>query len=156
MNCWYRKQKSLMNPDSLWKNIQEEPIMKVKWFCWHPRNWFFFPRKFSMSAAKVRLHKRVILCDFAIRFRDTVERQRTYEVFKFMRRRLWTPHLSSLRHWETAINTPIYFLLMYKRLHESKGYVTQIKRYQKVLKTPWRVKEYLKISNQLSVLSLSV
>ena len=48
-----------------------------------------------MRAAKVRLHKRVILCDFAIRFRDTVERQRTYEVFKFMRRRLWTPHLLS-------------------------------------------------------------
>ena len=63
-----------------------------------PPKLIFFPRKFSMSAAKVRLHKRVILCDFAIRFRDTVERQRTYEVFKFMRRRLWTPHLSSLRH----------------------------------------------------------
>lgn len=60
-----------------------------------PPKLIFFPRKFSMRAAKVRLHKRVILCDFAIRFRDTVERQRTYEVFKFMRRRLWTPHLLS-------------------------------------------------------------
>lgn len=29
-----------------------------------PPKLIFLPRKFSMSAAKVRLHKRVILCDF--------------------------------------------------------------------------------------------